>query len=246
MSARLLQAARNNAVWCDSVCRAHGTRGEFTDKLWLTRGRVPRFFPNAVTLAAEGQADQLAAIRALAADARHHTLSLKDSFAALDLAPLGFHILFEATWLWKPPGSPARGEHDRTISSRVVKDPAELTRWEAAWNGPPSGDPPAHPERVFLPALLADPDITFVAVYEDDRIVAGAVANRTGEVVGVSNLFAPQTHPARYWRACLAAITETFSGLPLVGYERGAEVAVAHQVGFEDLGPLRVWTNAPV
>ena len=41
------------------------------------------------------------------------------------------------------------------------------------------------------------------------------------------------------------SIMKTFSGLPLVGYERGAEVAVAQQVGFEDLGPLRVWTNAP-
>jgi hypothetical protein len=29
----------------------------------------------------------------------------------------------------------------------------------------------------------------------------------------------------------------------LVGYERGPELAAAHQSGFESIGPLRVWVS---
>jgi len=34
-----------------------------------------------------------------------------------------------------------------------------------------------------------------------------------------------------------------FPGLPLVGYERGSELDAMVALGFERLGPLRVWTN---
>jgi len=44
---RSVRAARNNAEWCDAVCRAHGNPGEFHDGIWLNRKPVPRFYPNA-------------------------------------------------------------------------------------------------------------------------------------------------------------------------------------------------------
>jgi hypothetical protein len=50
-AARAEQAARNNAIWCDTICRAHGVQGEFHGQLWLNRQPVPRFYPNAVTFA---------------------------------------------------------------------------------------------------------------------------------------------------------------------------------------------------
>ena len=52
--ARVEQAARNNAVWCETVCRVHGTPGEFYNVLWLNRHPVPRFYPNVVTLSTQG------------------------------------------------------------------------------------------------------------------------------------------------------------------------------------------------
>ena len=51
-TARLELAARNNAAWCDAVCRAYGAPGEFDDELWLTRRPAPPLYPNAVTLTA--------------------------------------------------------------------------------------------------------------------------------------------------------------------------------------------------
>ena len=63
---RVEQAARNNAVWCETICRVHGTPGEFHDTLWLNRHPVPRFYPNVVTTLATqtGMAAQLADIQA--------------------------------------------------------------------------------------------------------------------------------------------------------------------------------------
>ena len=63
---RVEQAARNNAVWCETICRVHGTPGEFHDTLWLNRHPVPRFYPNVVTTLATqtGMAAQLAHIQA--------------------------------------------------------------------------------------------------------------------------------------------------------------------------------------
>ena len=118
-----------------------------------------------------------------------------------------------------------------------LQTPEELRAWETAWRGP-AGDPPLN---LFLPVLLENPDIAFLAAAQDGQIVAGAVANRTGDVVGLSNVFAPVDEQAGFWAGAIAAILRTFPGLPLVGYERAAELAVAQALGFKAIGPLRVW-----
>jgi hypothetical protein len=71
-------------------------------------------------------------------------------------------------------------------------------------------------------------------------VVAGDIANRSGDVVGVSNVFA-HADAKRSWAGCLAASIDAFPGLPLVGYERGDELVIAQALGFEAMGPLRVW-----
>ena len=52
---KIIRAARNNAELCDAVCRAHGNPGEFHEGMWLNRHQVPRFYPNAGTLAEPSQ-----------------------------------------------------------------------------------------------------------------------------------------------------------------------------------------------
>jgi hypothetical protein len=68
----------------------------------------------------------------------------------------------------------------------------------------------------------------------------GGILNRGSEVVGLSNLFGCMDMEMA-WRNLVAMAVEVFPGLPLVGYERGHELAAAHQVGFETVGLLRVW-----
>ena len=235
------QVATNNARWCDAISRTHGAPGELHDHLWLSRHPMPRFYPNVVTLSAQsGVTAQLAGVRELVDAAQLGSFAVKDSFASLDLAPLGFRVLFAATWLWRDTALPPPAIVDTGLRWTIIGEPADLITWEAAWNGLPV-DPVSPPlPAVFLPTLLADPDIQFVAAYRDQQVVAGAIANRSGDVVGVSNVFA-HTDAERSWAGCLATIIAAFPGLPLVGYERGEELGIAERLGFVAVGPLRVW-----
>lgn len=73
-------AARNNAEWCDAVCRAHGLAGEFSPQAWTSKLRTPLRYPDAVALtAAASAAEILPRVDASAG------CSIKDSFACLDL-----------------------------------------------------------------------------------------------------------------------------------------------------------------
>ena len=126
-----------------------------------------------------------------------------------------------------------------------MDDRLELESWEAAWDGSPGRAIEAE-GRVFRESLLATDEIVFVAAHQGGRIVAGAVAHRTGEVVGLSNVFAPAHDAAAYWAGCVASAMGAFPGLPLVGYERGADLNSAEEAGFSRLGPLRVWIRRPL
>jgi hypothetical protein len=94
--------------------------------------------------------------------------------------------------------------------------------------------------RLFLPVLLHDEDVCIVAAYKEKQIVAGALANGTGEVVGLSNVFTPEQEAERYW-GLLDVIAACYPALPVVVYEQGEQLALVLRVGFTSLGPLRVW-----
>ncbi len=238
MNSRLELAALNNALWCDAVCRAHGGITEMTEHVWFNRVNSPPFYPNVDTLTESGGAAQMGAIQELRAANLTDGWGVKDSFCTLDLAPLGFWQLFEAEWLWRDL-EPAPKNPLPDVGWTVIRTPAELARWETAWRGP-NGDPPPP---LFLPILLTDPDIAFLAAVREGQIVAGAVANRTGDVVGLSNVFAPPEEKVPFWAGAIAAVQQIHPGLSIVGYESGEELALAQSLGFETLGALRVWLS---
>ena len=231
-----VQAAHNNAAWCDLVCRAHGLATRMLDGLWVNPQPGPRYYPNAITLDPHASEVQLHHLRQLAAHGPPGGWGVKDSFAALDLGPLGFQPGFDAAWLHVPTAQalpPASSEHHW----QRVTTPDDLAAWEAAWS---ADEPPGLPH-VFLPPLLNDPDVAFLASRDGDRIVAGVIANRSAEVVGVSNLFLPARASLAMRASAVAAAAAAFPGLPLVGYDRGDDLAEMLAIGFRAIGPLRVW-----
>jgi hypothetical protein len=223
-------AARNNAEWCDILCRTHGISGTFDADAWAAPRRTPPFYPDAVTLdPAADEASILERIDTVAPDC-----SIKDSFATLDLAPFGFELVHEAEWIYRDPqAAPSAG--DPRARWRPVEDDAELVAWEAAWDvdGADLG--------LFTPELLSDPSVTILGGYAGTSIVAGAIVNRTGEVVGVSNLFAADGNVDDAWIGCLGYLDRAFAGSAVVGYESGDELAAAQRHGFRSVGRLRVW-----
>ena len=235
---RYVRAARNNAEWCDAVSRSHGNPGEFHEDMWLNRRAVPRFYPNAGTLA-EPSPRQLALIDELVAARLPRGWAVKDSFSMLDLESRGFRMLFDAEWIYLPLSRMKDIASARTSTRwELVRNDLALAEWESAWTRS-AGD--TSKERIFLPALLENKDVAVVAGFHDGDIVAGAIANRSDGVVGWSNFFAPATEVFDQAVASLATIARIFPGLPIVGYEHGDDLRNAHSMGFESIGPLRVW-----
>jgi hypothetical protein len=226
----ITEAVRNNAEWCETMCRAHGLPGTFGPRAWTNARRTPLYYPDAVTLTAEASVpDVLDGI-----DRNTPGASVKDSFASLDLADEGFRPLFDAQWIHRPAGLPTPPVDG---SWRAVRTPEELAAWALAWSG---GD--ADEAALFRAELLADPATTVVAGYgADGRIVGGAVLSDTGPVTGVSNLFtADGLEPAGTWAGCLTLVDE---GSPVVGYESGDDLPPALALGFQETGTLRVWLD---
>jgi hypothetical protein len=228
----LLHAAViNNARWCDAVCRSHGYPGEFADRIWMSIGHCLPFYPNAITLSPD-----VTAAEATAGQDPSRPFAIKDSFARLDLAPEGLTPLFDAEWiaLRPAPGDPAARDE---LSWEAVTNPGELARWEAAWadGGNVTG--------LFRPALLDDPDCAILACRRDGALAGGAIAYSTNGVTGISNVFKSGIADGPLWTGAVRAAATLRPSLPVVGYERGEDLAEARRAGCRVVGPLRIWAR---
>jgi hypothetical protein len=221
MDERLQQAVNNNARWCDLVCAAQGIPTTWAAGLWAARRRPPRFYPDAVTLSRGVSADIV-----LADVVPGPGASVKDSFADLALAERGFERLFDAVWIARE--APAARPPNTALAWSPVTTAHELAEWLDACG-----------LTGILPAKLGlEPAARFLAGRDSGELCAGAIAHRTGSVVGVSNVFGD------VWPDIPAAVSLVFPGAPLVGYEHGHALAAALSAGFHELGPLRVWAAA--
>jgi len=234
---QIAQAARNNAAWCDALARAHGVAGHFLPDLWFSDQRLPLFYPNLVTLTADGEATQRDHVATLIEHGPPLPWAVKDSFARLDLTGLGFDRLFEASWIRCPADRSLSAPAPASIGWHRIGSAEELVAWEKAWRR----DLSAGSTPIFRPGLLQDHAIAFLAGVLADRIVAGCVLNVAAGAVGLSNLFGPEEMRASVWAACRDRARAHAPGLPVVGYEQGEELACALAAGFQPLGPLRVW-----
>lgn len=241
-------AVFNNAVWCDAVCQALGCDTDFVDDLWINSGTSPPFYPNAISLSLAGADAQFRRIGQMVEAGLPGGWTEKDSFSVLDLAKLGLSVLFEAEWLGLKAGSSLFGADRSGATWKPVSSDADLAAWEAAWRAAHGHALTAQsPARVFMPDLLDDPDIVLLAADRQAETVGLVVANRSddgsGPVVGLSNLVLPEDDRDAHRAGAVAVVMSTFPDLPVVGYERGTELNAMVELGFERLGPLRVWTT---
>lgn len=235
---RLEQAARNNAAWCDALCRSHAAPGEFLADAWINCHRAPAFYPNLVTLEPLLEpAPVLESVRYLTARLPGRW-AVKDSFQSLNLSELGFDRLFDASWICHAsPLLPTPG-HVAPIRWAHIVSPDELKLWEASWAKANGTD---ETTVQFPPSLLADAALAIFAGYHGSQLIAGGIANASDEVVGLSNVFSPPSLTRIVWAGLLANIQAAFPIRPIVGYEHGPSLGIALDFGFEVLGPLTVW-----
>jgi hypothetical protein len=217
-------AARNNAEWCDAFCRTHGIHGRFDEGLWSSATRTPPLYPDAVTLRPGLTVETLLP----RIDAGPGS-SVKDSFADLDLAAMGFDVLFQAEWLCQAAG-PAE-----TAGWAKVADAAGLERWQRASGG--TGD------SFFRPELLDHATVAMLARSEGDAVVAAAVANRSSGLIGLTNVFRADGDVEAAFAEAAAAARACFGSLPVVCFEHGELLEAAGRAGFAALGELVVWAS---
>jgi hypothetical protein len=223
-------AAQNNAEWCDAFCRTHGIVGHFRAGCWFSPVRTPRYYPDAVTLLPEITIEQV-----LSGIDTSEGCSVKDSFAGLDLAAAGFRPLFRAHWLAREP-SGSRVRSARRWS--VLTTAEQLDEWEAAWAGSAEG------AGFFKPSLLEDETIVVLAGYQGDLIVAGAIANRSRTVIGLSNVFDVAGDLESAWVGAAAIAARLWGEMTTVSYDSGDSLDAAHRGGFKSIGELVVWLHA--
>lgn len=210
----------NNANWCDLVARSNDIGTTFTDQLWASDAPMPPGFSEAVTLRPGAKPDW-GAIRGGGG------LSVTDSFADQDLAPAGYSIEFEAQWI---------GLDEVATEANVQWHRVGRERF-ANWLEEHDYATGIHP------ALLDVAEVVVVEALQGDRFVAGAILNRSDEVIGLSNVFFGEVDPVEAWRSLATLAHTRFGHAPVVGYEREDTIVPALAAGFRPVGPLRVWAH---
>jgi hypothetical protein len=222
------EAALNNAEWCDAFCRTHGVVGRFDGDAWSSAQRTPAFYPDAVSLVSGCSAARLVSRVDASAGC-----SIKDSFADLDLSATGFEVLFTAEWLWR---DQAR-RRNLPKGWLAVLGEEELERWEAAWGESPE------PRPFFRRELLNDTRIKIFARTDGARLRAGAIANRSRSIIGLTNVFDLEGDLESAWSAGASAAQAVWGLMPVVGYDEGDSLEAAHRAGFKTIGTLAIWIN---
>ena len=237
--APLLRSVHNNARWCDLVCAAHGGQGAFLSQAWVHRGPCPRFYPNLITLDPDVDRRGLAPLLAELAALPGH--AVKDSFGRLDLAGDGYGLLFQASWAWREPAPKAAGADGAPFQWDEARSPADLEAWEAAWRRQTGMEDDGPTPALYPASLLQAPGVSFLAGRRDGEIVAGCAATCAHGVIGLACIFpGPAGHP-EVVAALAAHLGARHPGMPLAGYESGADLECLRACGFRELGPLRVW-----
>ncbi|MFH9349563.1 hypothetical protein [Kitasatospora sp. NPDC017646] len=238
----VLAAARNNASWCEVMCRAFGFPGETTGVAWVSPRNTLAYYPNLVTLSPSiSGAEVLETLQGgvPGAPGSSGPLSVKDSFGCLDLLPGDYEVLFEAEWIHRPTSAAPPGVTVSQVAAgkrwRRITGLDDLWAWETAWGGTDRS------ARAFPEVLLSEDGVVFLGGFSDERLVAGAVLHLSDGVAGVSNVFGPEGESASTWAGVVSCALREVPGADLVGYERGEGLAAAAANGFAPIGPLRVW-----
>lgn len=225
MDPRLILAIDASKRWYDDIFTLHHRLASTDGRMWVAESPPPPWHSAVKTLSPDVEADEV-----VAAMTRHPGGSVADSFGHLDLERDGFALLFEATWVHHAGIADANWPEGWV----VVKDPVLLDEWCRAHDY--SG--------VLVPDVLESPSFHILARIEEGEPTAGAVVHDAVAVTGLTNMWTSRdlltADEVRQLLACAGVI---HPGRGVVDYARGDELDVLVSVGYERLGPQRVWVG---
>jgi len=223
----LEEAVLNNAAWCDAMASSHDIPTDWNELTCVSEFPMPPFYPNIVTLKSNISIDEKI-------DSLGPQLSLgwgiKDSFNELDLANKGFAPVCDAHWYCRVPTSNVIDNEELHSKIETVSNQSELDRWVIAWG---EGD------EIFNSGLLENNCVELLYVARDDRVVSGLATNQSGNSVGISNAFGSPMDLL----CCVNAVIARHPDKGIVGYGNKSEIAALSNIGFKEIGDLRIWLS---
>lgn len=236
MNEKLVKAIINNNDLYEAVFKAQNLNWRRNDSICYCLEKTPPFYSNLVTVSDDWRPDEIfRRIDAKFAAENWDEWGIKDSFAVLDLTEFGFKKLFDAEWIYLKAENFKPLEIAGELKYKVIENDRELSNWKIIWDADEKIG-----NEIFYPQMLENPDVFFVAGFEEEKQVSGCLVNKTADVLGVSNFFAPSEKP-HYWSETVAYIFDKMGAADIVGYERSEIVEELKKIGFEAEGDLTVW-----
>lgn len=236
MKNKLRLAIHNNNGLYEAVFSGHNIKFQRTDAIWYSLEKTPPLYSNLVTIAQDWRPDDIFSDIELNYErAAWEEWSIKDSFGVLALSAYGFAKLFAAQWIYLAAADFSPAGAQEKLRYELADNEAALAAWRIAWDADEQLG-----QEIFARDLLHNPRVRFVAGYKGERIVSGCLVNRTDDVLGISNFFAPGQE-MRYWSDMIGFIFASIACLDIVGYERPEVAQGLREIGFEPIGNLTVW-----
>jgi hypothetical protein len=230
------QAIYNNNGLYEAIFSARKIEFKRNDLIRYSLEKTPPLYSNLVTLSKDWKPDDV--FRAIDTNyerEKWEEWSIKDSFGVLDLTEYGFTKLFDARWIYLEAGKFAPYGAGGNLRYAIISSEDVLAAWRKAWDADEQLG-----KEIFSRKLLDDSKVYFVAGHEGKLIVSGCFVNRTDDVLGVSNFFAPDRN-VKYWSEMIDFIFSSIGRMNIVGYERKELTDKLQTLGFETVGDLTVW-----
>lgn len=238
----LFKAIKNNAKWCDLITKGHGKPGDFESGLWRNTNQVPLFYPNIITLDQKTSEAQKDIIDTITSINPKDNWAIKDSYARLELEGDGFFELFESHWFYRSSEIDLPNISAENFQIVKIETDSDLLRWEKAW----SKYQPITPVEgsIFPKSILSKPDVVVLASIRGDEFISGLIANKTDDVIGISNLFGLSLFEREKMLPLLGIIWQSLGRNSFVGYESIEDIERAVELDFEAIGALKVWMKS--
>jgi GNAT superfamily N-acetyltransferase len=209
--------------------------------MWLCTGDAPFIFLTVITLD-EHSTEQRSVLERLARD-KGRAIAVCDCWSRLDLHDLGFEKFEEEAWYVREPGDIKPVE-----DVERVRDPVALGEFEHA-NTDGFETKELHELGrfgVYGEGILSDPRIRIFVRRNGGRVVSGAMACISSDVVGV---FSVATIPAFRRRGFGEAVTwaavAADSSLPAILQPSPEGAALYRRIGFHPVAHYTKWLRLP-
>lgn len=238
MKSKLEKAIDNNHGIYEAVFDSRQIPWTKTDDIWYSTSKVPPFNSNLVTRSFAWKPEEIfKSIDEESIKNGWESWSIKDSFNVLDLSPHGFVKLFEAQWLYLQSAAFLPVNNRSVLSYIVVRNEMELQQWREFWNVHNEG---GNAVQIYRNSILGDKNLSFVLGKNlIGEVVSIFLLNKTDDVLGISNFYAPGT--LVYWSDAILFIEKTWGPIDIVGYERRELLSELSILGCESVGELSVW-----